>query len=475
MGLLRDWHYIERATEVPALSEMIREALIRALFTRNDRVLTPGIIGDLTRASAVTVKVKDEGEVRKLLMVLNGEESTVSLGLNAEDYNYFRTQLGVGKDREIGVTVRPRTLLTYDWIVPEQRGVQLDFSGYAGIEFPDVGDIAIAKVGTPWKQLYDESLLKGHLVPFVPTVPLDFAVGDGFWADAPFASYAGEFLTHVNALRSINAYGHRTRVGFEEVANNGTGYDVLRGMGRLATEFLVPVQAAFRLQPKPPARKTLTYTYDDAVKLGTALDRLSRSALAPVWVLVTDQGATQTLRPGPAEAFTVQAAVTGTASGTALREKAFDAALAGFKAKVPDVTNPFDATAEAYEKAANRAEQGFFVGEVRFPAAAFADFVTRLRALAQQSTSKVAIYATLRSSGTLSAFPSFDHPKERVHLYDISKGVAKIVEKVPGAAFVSRLAHLWSEDPEYTARMALLREIKLRFDTAHVVEPLIAP
>jgi FAD/FMN-containing dehydrogenase len=475
MGLLRDWHYIERATEIPALSEMIREALIRALFTRNDRVLTPGIIGDLTRAPAVTVKIKDDGEVRKLLQVLNGEESTVSLGLNAEDYNYFRTQLGVGKDREIGVTVRPRTLLTYDWIVPEQRGVQLDFSGYTGIEFPEGGDAAIAKVGTPWKRLYDEAMSKGYSVPFVPTVPLDFAVGDGFWGDAPFGSYAGEFLTHVNALRAINAYGHRTRIGFEQVPNNGTAYDLLRGMGRLSTEFLVPVEAAFRLQPKLPARKTITYTFDDAAKLSTALDRLARSALAPTWVHITDQAAALTLRPGAAEAFTVQVSISGTAAGAALREKALDTALTGSKAKVPDVANPFDVSADVYGRTAGRVEQGLFVGEVRIPASAFSDFVARLRVLAQQSASKASVYATLRSTGTLSIFPSFDHPKERPHLYDISKGVAKVVEQIRGGVFVSRLAHLWSEEPGYAARMAILREIKLRFDTAHVIEPLIAP
>ncbi|MFA5897134.1 MAG: hypothetical protein WC985_09580, partial [Thermoplasmata archaeon] len=135
MGLLRDWNYVESAVRIPALSEMIREALIRALFVRNDRVLPRQIIAALTRTPAVTVKVKDDGEVRKLVNVLNGEESTVSLGLRAEDYNYFRTQLGVGKDREIGLTVRPKTLMTYDWIVPEQRGVQLDFSAYASVEF----------------------------------------------------------------------------------------------------------------------------------------------------------------------------------------------------------------------------------------------------------------------------------------------------------------------------------------------------
>src|SRR3989454_8133503 len=155
VGLLRDWNYIEKAVEIPALSEMIREALIRALFVRDDRVLPRDLIGDLNRVPPVTVKVKDDGEVRKLVRVLNGQESTVSLGLSAEDYHYFRTQLGVGRTREFGVVVRPRTLLTYDWIVPEQRGVQLDFTGYAGIEFADDAHRAIAQVGATWKQLYD--------------------------------------------------------------------------------------------------------------------------------------------------------------------------------------------------------------------------------------------------------------------------------------------------------------------------------
>src|SRR3989441_3949575 len=233
MGLLRDWHYIEKAVEVPALSEVIRESLIRALFVRDDRVLPKDLIADLNRLPPVTVKVKDDSEVRKLVRVLNGEESTVSLGLSAEDYHFFRTQLGVGRTREFGVVVRPRTLLTYDWIVPEQRGVQLDFTGYAGIEFGDAHR-AIVQVGATWKQLYDDGLAQGHLVPFVPTVPLDFAIGDGLYGDAPFASYRGEFGSHVNALRTISPFGHRARLGFEEVANNGTAYDLLHATSPLA-------------------------------------------------------------------------------------------------------------------------------------------------------------------------------------------------------------------------------------------------
>jgi FAD/FMN-containing dehydrogenase len=476
MGLLRDWNYIEAATEIPALSEMIREALIHALFVRNDRVLPRDIIADLTRTPTVTVKVKDDADLRKLVQVLNGSESSLNLGLDAADYNYFRTQLGVGKDREIGLTIRPHTLLTYDWIVPEQRGVQVDFSAYTGIEIPEKGHSAIAQVGVPWKRLYDEALARGHLLSTVPTVPLAFAIGDAVWGDAPLAAYDGEFASYVNALRTVSAYGHRTRIGFEEAANNGTGYDVLHATLPLAAEFYVPVEVALRLTPSPPARKTLTYAYDDPAKLSAALDKLSRMNLRFPWVHMTDAVAAGVLRPGILpDPFTVQVCLAGTTTGLPAREKALDAALVGFKVKSSEVLNPFDIAAADYDKAAKRAERNLFVGEVRLPAASAGDLATRLKALGQQVASKVGVYASLRASGTLSAFPSFDHPKDRSHTYDLSKGVARLVEKIPGAVFVSRLAHLWNEDSAYLERMRFLREIKLRFDSAHVLEPLVRP
>lgn len=476
MGLLRDWNYIEAATEIPALSEMIREALIRALFVRNDRVLPREIIADLTRTPAVTVKVKDEADLRKLVQVLNGSESTLNLGLPAEDYNYFRTQLGVGKDREIGLTVRPRTLLTYDWLVPEQRGVQVDFSAYTALEFPGTGHSTIAQVGVPWKRLYDEALAKGHLLPVVPTVPLDFAIGDAVWGDAPLGAYDAELPAYVNALRTVSSYGHRTRLGFEESANNGTGYDVLHATLPLVLEFTVPVEVALRLAPRPPARKTLTYTFDDPAKLSAALDKLPRTGARFPWVLVTDSVAAAILRPGiVADPFTVQVSLAGTATGLPAREKALDAALAGFKVKAGEVPNPFDGTAADYDKTAKRAERSLFVGEIRLPAASAGDLAGRLKSLGQQVAAKVGFYGSLRASGTLSVFPFFDASKDRTHIYDLSKGVARLVEKMPGAVFISRVAHLWNEEPGYLERMRLLRQIKLRFDSAHVLEPLVRP
>jgi FAD/FMN-containing dehydrogenase len=455
---------------------MIREALIRALFVRNDRVLPREIIADLTTSPRVTVKVKDDAEVRKLVNVLNGQESTVSLGLAAEDYNYFRTQLGVGKDREVGLTVRPRTLLTYDWLVPEPRGVQLDFSAYADIEFDEAAHRAIAQVGAPWKRLYDGALAAGHFVPFVPTVPLDFAVGDAVWGDAPFASYDGELTSYVNALRTISAYGHRTRIGFEDVSNGGTGYDLLHALFPVAGEFTIPISIALRLAPKPAAQKTLTYSFDDGAKLAAALDKLTRTTHRVGWAHITDQVGAAALRPGiPGEAFTVQVALGGTPSGLAIREKGIDASLAGFKSKTADVPNPYDVPADGYAKTAKRIEQSVFVGEIRLPSAALGDLATRIKALGQQSAAKAGLFASLRSTGIVSALPSFETTKDRNHYYDLSKGVAKVAEKIPGAVFTSRLAHLWSEDSGYIQRIDILRRVKLAFDTAHVVQPLVKP
>jgi FAD/FMN-containing dehydrogenase len=476
VGLLRDWHYIEQAVRIPALSELIREALIRALFVRDDRVLPRDLIADLNRVPPVTVKVKEDAEVRKLVRVLNGQESTVSLGLSAEDYHYFRTQLGVGRTREFGVTIRPRTLLTYDWIVPEQRGVQLDFSAYAGIEFAQDGPRAIAQVGALWKRLYDGALANGYYTPFVPTVPLDFAIGDALYGDAPFASFRGGFGSYVNALRTISPYGQRARIGFEDVADNGTAYDLLHAVVPLAGEFFIPVSAALRLEASPAARKTLTYTFDDAAKVSAALDRLSRLGPGVNWVHATDALAARTLRPNtPPEAFTVQVSIGATTTGLALREKALDTAMAGFKAKAADVANPFDATTDAYGKTAETVARSLFVGEVRVPAKGFGDFVGKVRAFGDQSSAKAGVYAGLQDTGTVSAFPFFSAPKDRSKVYDLSKGVRAIASRTPGAAFTSRLAHFWDEDPQFLRRMSLLRSLKLEIDEAHVVQPLIAP
>jgi hypothetical protein len=152
-----------------------------------------------------------------------------------------------------------------------------------------------------------------------------------------------------------------------------------------------------------------------------------------------------------------------------------DAALVGFKAKAADVPDPFDVPAPTYLKTAKRAEQSLFVGEVRLPAASLADLATRLKAFGQQAAAKTGFYASLRWSGTLSVFPSFEATKDRSHQYDLSKGLARVVDKVQGAIFLSRLAHLWSEDAAFRARMGIWKQLKLTMDSAHVMEPLVAP
>ena len=475
MGLLRDWTFVEERTRIPALSEIVREALVRALFCRDDRVLPREVIAVLSRPPAVTVKVHDDGEIRKLVAFANGEETSANLGFSAEDYHYFRKQLSVGRATEIGFAPRPKTLLTYDWMIPEPRGILLDFSAYAGIEIPDRGERAVAQVGATWKATYDAALAAGHILPFVPAVPLDFAIGDGIWGDAPFVGYDADFASCVLALRTISAYGHRTQVGFQDVSNEGTGYDLLHLILPHAAEFFIPVAVAARLLTRPAARKTLTYRFDDPGKLGLALDRLTRSGRSAWWANLTDAGASALLWPGTApEPFTLQVAVCGTEAALAGREKALDALLAGFKAKAADVPNPYDVPEAAYRKTADRIGRALFVGEVRLPSRAVPDLHGKLTALAQQAGTKVHLFAALRGTGTASAFPAFEAQKDRTRTYDLSKGVDRVAGTIPGALFASRLAHLWREDDEYVRRVRLLRALKLEIDAAHVVQPLAA-
>ncbi|OGS49214.1 MAG: hypothetical protein A3K68_05820 [Euryarchaeota archaeon RBG_16_68_13] len=476
MGLLRDWAFIEDMTRIPALSELVREALIKALFTRDDRVLPPAIVGTLSKTPAVTVKVKDDAEVRKLVQVLNGEESTVSLGLSAEDFHYFRRQLGVARGKEIGIAPRPRSLLTYDWLVPEPRGVQLDFSAYGSVEFPEGSARAVAQVGAAWTDLSREALANGRAVPFVPTVPLDFAIGDALWGDAPFASYEGDFGAYVLGLRTVSGYGHRTMVGFDAVSTEGSGYDLVHAILPHAAEFFLPVAVALRLVARPAARRILTYRYADGAKLAAGLEALTRSGRAVAWAHVADAGAAAALRPTlPPDPFTLQVSLAGPESGLATREKAIDALLAGFTSKASDVPDPFDLPSEAYRKTADRVGRSLFVGEVRAPVRSLADLHGKLAGLGEQVGAKASLYASVRSTGVVSAFPAFEVQKDRPRVYELSKGVHRIAKTIPGAVFASRLAHLWEDDEAFRKRMGILTALKRDIDAAQVLQPLVSP
>src|SRR5207244_12865821 len=95
MGLLRDWHYVEKAVQSPALAELSREALIHALFVRDDRVLPRDLIADLNLVPPATAKGREDAELRQLVPVLNGQQRPVSLRLSGADYHYFRVHLAV--------------------------------------------------------------------------------------------------------------------------------------------------------------------------------------------------------------------------------------------------------------------------------------------------------------------------------------------------------------------------------------------
>ncbi len=474
MGLLVDRAFIDAATSVPALREMIREALIEALFTRNDRVLPSKIVAVLGRKPSVTLKPKTDAEVQNIVRVANGQESTVSLGLSAEDYHYIRRQLSVSKDQDIGVHLRPHALTTHPWIVPPQGGVEVDVSELSRVEVAETGNRALVGVGARWKALYDEAARAGKLVPFFPVVPLDYAMGDALYGDAVFQSYAAPFGRYLLAVRSFASHGRRARIGFEEVTNHGTGYDLLGLFQDSLSEFVVPVAASVALAPRPKTLRNLAYHFPDAGTLGQALGKLTASGRSLAYANVYDSSAWGLVHPGAAGGpLSLEVGVAGSSGVAPIREKGLDALLAGFTTKAADVPAPYDADPKGYARIAERVGALMIPGYATLPAASLADFVAKVRGIEEVAAAKASVFGAVRQDGTVTVAPGFGAPKEPPKVYGISRSLWEIVRAIPGATYNSRLAHLWSEERMYRARVSVLQGLKAEIDSARVVEPTV--
>jgi FAD/FMN-containing dehydrogenase len=474
MGLLVDRAFIDAVTAAPALREMIRDSLIEALFTRNDRLLPKDIVAVLSREPSVTVKVKSDNEVQKLIRVANGQESTVTLGLPAEDYHYVRRQLGVSKDRDIGVYVRPRVLTTHPWIVPPQGGIEVDVRDLSSIAVDAKGNRALAGVGATWKALHDEAARSGRLVPFFPLVPLDYALGDALVGDAVLHSYAAPFRRYLYGVRSFASHGQRTRLGFEEVPNHGTGYDALGLLQNSMSEFVVPVAMSVALIPRARVVKNWVYQFPDAAKLAAALGKLTASGRSLLYANVYDGAAWALLHPGaPAAPFLLELGVAGAPTVVAAREKALDTLLAGFTGKSPDTPSAYDAEARVYSRTGDRIGRLLIPGYVTAPATALPDLFAKLKEVSDTSTANLAVFGAVRRTGTVSLAPAFDAPKEAPKMAAVSRALWSKVERIPGVSYLSRLAELWADDAMYRARLGVLLRLKDEIDSARAVEPTV--
>ena len=474
MGLLVDRAFIDAATSAPALREMIRETLVEALFTRNDRVLPRDIVAVLARQPSITVKVRSDTDVQKLVRVANGQESTISLGLPAEDYHYARRQLSVTKDRDIGVYLRPAVLTTHPWIVPPQGGIEVDVRELSSIEVDGKGNRALVGVGARWKAVYDEAARAGRVPPFFPLVPLDYAMGDALYGDAIFQSYSGPFRRYLYGVRSFASHGRKARIGFEEVRDHGTGYDALGLLQNSLSEFVVPVAVAVAMAPRARMMKNWVYHFPDAAKLAAALAKLTSSARPVLYANVYDAAGWALVHPGAAGGpLVLELGVAGAPTLVAAREKALDALLAGFTAKSADTPSPYDADARAYARTSERILKHLFAGYLTAPAKSLPALLGMLQEAGVASGAKVALFGAARGTGTVSLAPAFETPREPAKFYSVSRRLWEIAQKLPGASCNSRLAHLWSQDRMYRARLVVLQRLKEDIDSARVVEPTV--
>ena len=471
MGLVRDLKLVQDATAIPALREVVREHLIRALFVRDERALPKDVVRILRQKADVVVRVKDEVEVREVVRIVNGEQTTVNLGRPADEFHYYRTRLGLAKDQPWGVSTKPSTLVTYDWIVPPQGGIQVDLSAFDEVEVDGVNYAARLGAGAKWKALYDRAGELGMLPSVYPSVPVDVAVADGIVGDAKFRSYASPFVSAVYDVRGVAANGMRVNCGFEYVPNHATGYNLKDLAVQFGADFLVPTYVWLRLLARPPVLKNLTFGFDDPAKVAAALDKLSRNGRPCTWLNLADERGWGLVHPGsPPGPIGVEVGVGGNEVLVAARTKALETAMAGFTAK-GEAPPPWDAKPADYTKNAEKIARLLFVGEIIAPAAKLGAAIEKIRAIGASKGVRAGFFGNARDNGHMYVSPYFEAARDLARTYDLSRAVAEAVRSLGEASFDSRLSLLWNADPHFLRRVALLLKLESALDLANAIEP----
>jgi len=403
--------------------------------------------------------------------VANGEASTVSLGRPADEFHFYRTRLGVVKDQPWGVSVRPSLLQTYDWIVPPQGGILVDVSGLDEVEVDGVSYAAKVGAGAKWKTLYGRAAKYGMHPAVFPSVPLDFAIGDGIVGDARFRSYSSSFASAVYDVRGLAGNGLRVNCGFESVPNVATGYNVRDLAVQFGGEFLVPTYLYVRLTARPPLVKNLAFGFDDAAKLAAGLDKLTRNGRPYLWANLYDDRAWRLVHgveaPGP---MVVEIGVGGTETLLAARTKALEAALAGFTARA-EAPAPWGVPEEAYAARSQKIHRLLFVGEIVTAAKNVGAALDGVRVLGESKGVRAGFFGNAMDNGQVYVSPCFEAAKEPSRIYDLSRGVADIARGIEDAAFDSRLAHVWEDDPAFRTRAHLFLNLEAALDAPNAIEP----
>ena len=471
MALVRDLKLVQDATAIPALREVVREQLIRALFVRDERALPKDVVRILRQKADVVVRAKDEIEVREVVRLVNGEQTTVNLGRPADEFHYYRTRLGMAKDQAWGVSTKPSMLVTYDWIVPPQGGIQVDLAALDEVEVDGVNYAARVGAGAKWKALYDRASELGMMPSVYPAVPVDVAVADGIVGDARFRSYTSPFVSAVYDVRGLAANGMRVNCGFEYVPNHATGYNLKDLAVQFGADFLVPTYVWLRLLARPPVLRNLMFAFDDAAKVTAAVDKLTRNGRPYVWCNLFDERGWGLVHPGSAPGpIVVEVGVGGNETLVAARTKALEAAMEGFTAR-GEAPVPWDWKAPGYAANAEKLSKLLFVGEVVTPASKLGVAIEKVRTIGASKGVRAGLFANARDNGHVYVSPYFEAAKEPARTYDLSRAVSDVVRSLGGAAFDSRLSLLWNIDAQFQRRVALLLKLESALDLPNAIEP----
>lgn len=448
----------------PALKALAPEELLKAVYVHDRHVLPDDIMNFLGRRADATLTVKSPEEIQAAVRVANGETTTTALGLSAQDYHFLRTKLGMRRGLEVPVDWERTIDLYDDQIIPQQGGFLLDVSAIDSIQVKPEERVVAAGVGARWKDVQQAVASLGLVLNCFPGVPMDFALGDMVGGTAPFHSTFGGLGTAVRNVRVVLPDGRMGSMGYDDVPNNGSGYNLRDLYLAAGGNFAVPHTFYLTLSNRPRAFKTLLYTFPEVATLAAAAAKLARSRLTPLRTLFYNVRGWNSSHRQEAQGPILEVSLSGLEATLPAQEKALDAMAEGRVAKT-EALSILEATASEFRSATAPLRSASAIAEVLAPPESLAGVHGALADV----TEGIGVFGVL-SRGTAYLVPVLRRPLSRRERFDF---VDKLVKGTRGKATVAgpHLVALLAKDPRQARALGMVRAMKREVDRPNTMNP----
>lgn len=472
----------------PGLERLPREELVKIVYLRDKRSLPDDLKRLFDRVAVIRMAMDETHQIADAIDFATGEVAGVNLGLASDALHYVRRRLEMLRDREIAVDWSPKGDPFDGDVLPLFDGLQLDLSGFNGVEADGAAGTLRAEVGATWRDAFQAAQGQDRLFPLLPVLPTNPYLGDVVNGTAVLTAYRGGISRY---LRNVDFLGPDTRYGqsgFDRVPNAATGYDLNALLTVMGRNLVVPVSLSFALLPGGPVR-TVRYHLEDPEALLAALQGLSGTRLQPLRVALGDPVAAE-VGLGSRKAFVLEVCLTGTEALLDAQTGALDDLL-GMEEGEEDEGEAPGGQKETLEGLGHllreppRGKYPLYLTEVRTHVADAAGLLEELAAWSHRLGDRYGLAGHLRESGTLSLLPfvrvdvqgqstmgePYDVPLNRGDRFDRVWEVVRVAREHGATLRANQLIQLLNPETQTQKRFRLARRIKEGVDLPNIINP----